>query len=1254
MGRVAATVPFLQEDGVRSRPLSPEATNGLQSLGPKITSSDKINISLIDPLNNSIVKGGTSIIIEFLDENGSVVSPVTELYRWDYGANFESILRPLPVSEGSHTLEVEVESESGIWSSKKFAFKSDNTPPQIILTSPENETYVNNSGDIRTWDTNYVGSLLAAINVDNIDFDSLPDILVGGSNGRLYAFNGRYGTPIYLTPQYATALTEITVYNQSQALLGLANGDLIGVNTTDGNTEWTNSTGTSPVIEIRNDNDTKSLVVLNEKQIRVFNYSGNVVWDVNQSITTQNTRLHFTDYLGDNRSEIILVNETCFVKSFNISDGVLIFNFSTSLASYEYSLVENDTIYISSSNGYVEKYNLTDGSLIWTREVAVSQNIYQITKSNDALFCSASGGSITKLNATDGAILWSQQISSSYIKYFLIEDFNLDNNLELLFFDGNGVITNMDVQTGDTTWNYGTSLHCNGMISWEVTNDSINEVIIITTEGTLLAIDPRSKVPNLVPSWTNVTIGFQDSVSNGIIWEKYSWDGNPNQSYPGVIPATSGIHTLDVWASDNASNIAHAHYEFYAAINILLNGPPNNSRQQSGTYINLTLSEAPLEALYKWDAGVYQSALTNLPVSEVVHHLYIILKDQSFSTVNFHYVFTTDDTPITSITLLSPTNDTIVEGGEALQISFSEIPFIELYNWDGGSNITTVDNIPVSSDTHVLDVYAADEALNWKSIRFVFYTKIQIDLDSHTNDTVIDPTDVLCFSFGEPPDTYVIQIDNSSPIIYTDQNQTLNMSLHTASKTYRLTISVNDSVNGRWNNETYLFVVRIFVNITSHADGGFAETGDPLTIYFSDPPITRLFSWDGNKNSSRMPVVPAPDGAHYLDIYVGNIEGQFWHYHYDFNVDTDLIDILLINPVNNTKINSWENVTFDFSEPPFIVSYQWDNASASTNLTDIPSIDGIHILNVTVEDEAGNTNSRLFSWIVDDTPIDVQVFLKNNDSVILTGEYLNLTFDEAPVVEWYRWDNNGGFSPTLPPNPHTNGTHSLNVTVYDGLNWNIEIFNFTVQDLPPIIEIDDPTKPYMSGIILSIEVNEDLSSSWHKWDDEDSKEGLVVFTPEGNDGYHTLQIFAVDMGGSTTTITLDILLDNTPISITELSPGNNSQVRAGTNVTIVYSEEPYNVSYSWDGNLAAGSLSPIPTNTGEHKLNIRAYDEAGNVLNVDVYYVIPTPIEDLSPYLGIIGIVSTVGGVLIYVKRETVRSALGKIKDVFKPPRQVS
>ena len=130
-----------------------------------------------------------------------------------------------------------------------------------------------------------------------------------------------------------------------------------------------------------------------------------------------------------------------------------------------------------------------------------------------------------------------------------------------------------------------------------------------------------------------------------------------------------------------------------------------------------------------------------------------------------------------------------------------------------------------------------------------------------------------------------------------------------------------------------------------------------------------------------------------------------------------------------------------------------------------------------------------------------------------------------------------------------------------------------------------------------------------------------------------------------------ISIDNTPISIQSLDPKNNSNVKGGESLNITFGENPYSITYSWNNGERSENLSTIPTEEGvKHILSIKAYDKAGNLLEGNLIYYIPTEIETKVPFMIFGGFSLLTVSAIVIIKKELIFSFL---KKYIKSPKQV-
>jgi hypothetical protein len=118
-------------DGKHTLVVFAEDTNGILLKSYVFTIQNPlINITLISPVNNTVLKVETTINLEF-DK-----TPVLVYYQWNNGAN-ETTLKVIPAIEGQYDLRVYALNEHGSWAMKYFHWTVDiNDVPTVQLLYP--------------------------------------------------------------------------------------------------------------------------------------------------------------------------------------------------------------------------------------------------------------------------------------------------------------------------------------------------------------------------------------------------------------------------------------------------------------------------------------------------------------------------------------------------------------------------------------------------------------------------------------------------------------------------------------------------------------------------------------------------------------------------------------------------------------------------------------------------------------------------------------------------------------------------------------------------------------------------------------------------------------------------------------------------------------------------------------------------------------------------------------------------------------
>ncbi len=113
-----------------------------------ITDDTSPGISLLNYQNNSKIHGSSKIRISVSSGNGNIT------YYWDSTSN-TTVSEGTPIDVANSTLEmvkvlnVFVESPAGIWSYNRFVFTIDNTPPNMIIENPINNSIIKGTVNLR-------------------------------------------------------------------------------------------------------------------------------------------------------------------------------------------------------------------------------------------------------------------------------------------------------------------------------------------------------------------------------------------------------------------------------------------------------------------------------------------------------------------------------------------------------------------------------------------------------------------------------------------------------------------------------------------------------------------------------------------------------------------------------------------------------------------------------------------------------------------------------------------------------------------------------------------------------------------------------------------------------------------------------------------------------------------------------------------------------------------------------------------------
>jgi len=286
-------------------------------------------------------------------------------------------------------------------------------------------------------------------------------------------------------------------------------------------------------------------------------------------------------------------------------------------------------------------------------------------------------------------------------------------------------------------------------------------------------------------------------------------------------------------------------------------------------------------------------------------------------------------------------------------------------------------------------------------------------------------------------------------------------------------------------------------------------------------------------------------------------------------------------------------------------------------------------------------NSNNTTFTIDRSSPVMQDIDPENNSVILPGSDITVTFDEEPEECYYKWDTLDFESitgnPAIINTPLNDGPHVLTVNATDiAGNSRLTNYRYIIDGSPPVFVQISPTNGSTrhSGTKITVQFidNTGLGTNYYQWDTGANTTTLSPL-PEGN-GEHELFITAVDVLGNSKLYYFVFTTDDNLPGISLVSPQNNSEVKSSTRVSLVIFSGNGSIIYNWDGasNLTVneGAVIQTPQDEGVHVLNVYVNSSLGDWVSDRFVFTVdntPPSIEITAPQNG----TSLKSGVAIHV-----------------------
>ncbi|WGD54678.1 Ig-like domain-containing protein [Bradyrhizobium sp. CB1650] len=757
----------------------------------------------------------------------------------------------------------------------------------------------------------------------------------------------------------------------------------------------------------------------------------------------------------------------------------------------------------------------------------------------------------------------------------------------------------------------------------------------IATPTVALAHDTGSSATDNITKDASLTV----SAPAADITRTYTVDGGTaSASY--VAATADGDHTVVVTDTDTAGNTASATLNFtldntIATPTVALAHDTGSSASDNITKdASLTVSAAASDVTrtYSVDGGI-AAANYVAPTADGDHTVVVTDTDTAGNIATGSISFTLDNSIATpTVTLTHDTgssaSDNITKDA-SLTVSAAATDVTRTYSVDGGIAAASY-AAPTADGDHSVVVTDTDTAGNTIS------TSLNFTLDN----TIATPTVALAHDTGTS-DSDGITSDASLTVsaAAADVTRTYSVDGATASTTYAApstdgahTVLVTDTdTAGNTASASLSFTLQNAIAVPTVAlthDTG-SSAGDnitkdaSLTVSAAAPDVTRSYTVDGGTASATY-VAPTADGIHTVVVTDTNTAGVSASANLSFTLDNS-IDTPTVALTHDTGSSDSDGITKDATltvstaASDVTRTYTVDGGTAATSYT-APTADGVHTVEVTDTDTAGNTITSSISFTLDNTIVTPTVALTNDTGSsgsdnITKDAALSFSTAATDVTRTYSVD--GGTAAASYTAPDADGIHTVVVTDTDTAgNTTSASITFTLDNTiatPTVALTRDTGSSDSDGITsdASLTVSAAAGDVTRTYAVDGGTASASYVAPT-TDGAHTVVVTDTDTAGNSASGSLTFTLQNavaTPTVALTHDTGSSSSDNITKDASLTVSAAAAGVTrtYTVDGGTAAATYT-APTADGVHTVLVTDVNTAGGSATASITFTLDNTI----------------------------------------------
>jgi hypothetical protein len=457
---------------------------------------------------------------------------------------------------------------------------------------------------------------------------------------------------------------------------------------------------------------------------------------------------------------------------------------------------------------------------------------------------------------------------------------------------------------------------------------------------------------------------------------------------------------------------------------IALISPANESVINNGTIIDLDILVQSFDTVnYSINGGTnitlsdpFNITADSTNWTEGENHLDVYVIDAS-SNINSSWFKFTFDSFAPLISLVSPLNNSLIRGGDLINISVTDLNmnFVKLRVNNGTVLYLlypyVMDTTNWPDDDYMIEIFAQDlsGAQSYAFFNFTLdATPPLISMTSPLNNSYIRPGIPLVFNISDDHLHNVRYMLNGG----SEQSFLNNYSIDTSSLpdgAYSIAVRANDSV-GNVRTSTFNVTVDSIspqIILNNPENNSMIQSGVPINFSFVDTnPIRAYYSTDMNE----FQLLPPPyllnttsfgDGPNTIYLNVTDFAGNQNITSFTFTFDSAAPRILLTGLSNNSRIQPGKSIDFNIVEANLVSANYSVNGGATESLMDTSSInttnwpDGTYTIKISLLDEIGNFVQETFVFTVDSAkPKIVSTEPKNKEDGVPTGRSIKIKFSE--------------------------------------------------------------------------------------------------------------------------------------------------------------------------------------------------------------------------------------------------------------------